>query len=1061
MRSKYGFWIMIIGLTLLVGISVSAQTNTVTCPTLVQESFTATEFLCETVPDGQACIGNGVASTTPIEGATVQFANPGEFATLADIQRLQVQTLNTDTLAWTSVTGKLSVTTPKGEPQVVEMLVFGDAVVSNALADDATPVSSGILQASVAAGGGVIVRQDSRVDSNNIWQLLNGESLQAIGRSADNQWVRIIIPSPNGGAGWVFGQFVTIEGGRELLPFQTNSSPVPASSGVQTEVTLKPMQAFRLESVLTDPSCADTPHSGVMLQSESLDNRALLDVNGVELRLKGTAYITAQLADKMTIYLLEGEMRVTVDGDRKDMTAGTITEIPLDASLAPSGTASALTGISQEAVDLLVFLPIRLLSRNFEISANSAGTTTITDTTTTTDTSTTTEQQAPPPPAATPVPAEEIPEGVECPTLVQESYTATEFLCEGLNPNKACLGNAGVNMITAIAKDGVDNFSFANPGDNVLATDINMLTTRVFDEADNIWNSIVMTLDTKTTTGATTQATMLVFGEVTLENKGEDPATTDEAAVAVPVQPTTAPPPPATTTDTTTADGISATIEAPGPVVVRAEPRVDTDTIGQVQDGDTVTALGRSVDQTWVQVTSADGLTGWVFVQFAIVEGGIETLPIIDPNVTTTTTTTTAPPPPPPPPTTNQQTAPPAAPTGNTVSGDDVPEFTSMQAFDFESNGVASDCPNTPSGGIIIQSPDDIDGSMRMLINGVTFNINGTVYLRASRNENMNIVGLEGEAIVTVQETSQTIEAGQQGTVALINGLEPTGVPSIPGDYSDKNGQRFLFLPIRLLPRSFEVIAPDAPPETAVVDGGSSTNSSTSSSSDNSDVFQVGGTTVDFSAICEISAGDQVRNLRADAGKEFDVLNVLQVGETIEAVTQKRGTDKVYWYETARGWIRSDAGVPTANCTVLPLHGVIYDTSGSGGNVAAVEAVAPPAPAQPTAPPPPPVTSDGYGNVCESGNFAVSTEVETSGSPFVEFGGVWTGQAGKSATFTAEVPYYRPELQNILTFVNEDGSPWLGSLDGSVFTISFDSNRRFRVRVGALLGDFITLRVNC
>ncbi len=97
---------MIIGLTLWVAIGVSAQTNSVTCPTLVQESFTATEFLCETVPDGQACIGNGVASTTPIDGATVQFANPGEFATLADIKRLQVRTLNTDTQAWTSVIGR-------------------------------------------------------------------------------------------------------------------------------------------------------------------------------------------------------------------------------------------------------------------------------------------------------------------------------------------------------------------------------------------------------------------------------------------------------------------------------------------------------------------------------------------------------------------------------------------------------------------------------------------------------------------------------------------------------------------------------------------------------------------------------------------------------------------------------------------------------------------------------------------------------------------------------------------------------------------------------------------
>ncbi len=1039
---------MIIGLTLLVAIGVSAQTNSVTCPTLVQESFTATEFLCETVPDGQACIGNGVASTTPIDGASVQFANPGEFATLADIQRLQVQTLNTDTQAWTSVTGKLSASTANGDPQVADMLIFGDTIVTNALAQDAPSASGGILPATVAAGGGVIVRQEPAADSNNIWQLLNGESIQAIGRSADNQWVRILIPSPNGGAGWVFGQFVTIDGGREVLPFQTNASPIPAGSAVETTATFKPMQSFLMESLLTDPSCIDTPDSGVILQSSSLDQRVNVEVNGVDLRIKGTVFITAQVADKMTIYNLEGETRVTVEENRTDMTTGTMTEIPLDANLAPTGVATALTPLTQQDVDLLVFLPIRLLSRNFEVTIGGT-----TSTAPTTDTSTTTEQEAPPPPVATPIPVEESPSNAECPTLVEESYTSTEFLCENLDPNSACIGNLGANMIVSTARDGVENFTFAGPSDTVLTTDIDTLTTRVFDDPDNIWASIAMTLDTKTTTSAIAQATILVFGEVELINTGEDPAETNTTGSAPPVQATpTSIAPPATNTDTTAnpTSGITATIEAPSTVVIREFPRVDSGTIGQVQDGDTVTALGRSVDQTWVQIQSAEGLTGWIFVQFILVEGGAESLPVIDPDTTANTA--------PPPPATNQQSAPPPPVTN---AAGDQPEYTSMQSFEFESQGVSSDCVNTASGGIIIQSPDDMVGNMRLLINGVEFEVNGTLYLRASRNENMNIVSLEGDSIITAQGTSQTVMAGQQASVELINGLEPAGVPSIPGDYSFENGERFVFLPIRLLPRTFEVIVPDAPAGENIADNSTTTSSSTNTSSNSDDVFQVGGTTVDFGATCEISAGDRVRNLRADAGTEFDVTNILQVGETIEGVTQKRGSDKVYWYETRKGWIRSDAGVATADCAVLPLYGVIYDTTSSGGNVAAVAPVAPAAPPQPTSPPPPPVASDAFGNVCQNGNFAVSTEVETSGQPFVEFGGVWTGQAGTSATFSADVPYFRPELQNILTFVNEDGSPWLGSLSNNSFTITFDSNRRFRVRVGALLGDFVTLRVSC
>ena len=1049
MRTKYNFWMMIIGLLLMLVIGVSAQTNTVTCPTLVQEAFTATEFLCESVEDGQGCIGNGVVSTTPIGDASVQFANPGEIATLADIQRLQVQTLNTESQAWTSVLGKLDATTRNGDPEIIDMLVFGDAVITNAIAQSTAGASAGILPGTIEAGGGVIVRQEPRPDSNNIWQLLNNESVETIGRSADNQWVRIIIPSPNGGAGWVFGQFVNIEGGRELLPFQTNDSPVPASSATPT-TSLKSMQAFRLESLLTDPSCTDTPDSGVILQSSGENGRALAEVNGVEIRFNGTIFITAQVADKMTIYNLEGDTRAIVGDDRSNLEPGTITEIPLDASLAPTGAPSEPVAYSQADADLFAFLPTRLLSRNIEIP--------IFDPSSVEDTTDTTQQEEAPTPSPTEAPPEEPPPGIECPTLVQQSYTATEFLCENLDPNTACLGNTGLNMVASTPREGVENFTFANPGDITNSTDINSLITRVFDDPDNVWTSIVMTVSANTTTGATAQATILVFGEVDIQNQGVDPS--DNVAEENTSTDTESAPPPAVATEevsetiTLPADGTPAAVEAPGGIIVRLEPRVDTETVGQLQDGDLVTALGRSVDQQWIQIQSADGtLTGWVFVQFIAVEGGADSLPIIDPNEAPSGNTSSAPPP-----ATNQQAPPP--PAGTTPIIGDTSEFTSMQAFDFTSKGVKSECPETSHGGIMIQSPDDADGDLILLINGVEFSMNGTVFLRASINENMNVIGLEGETIITALGTSQTVLAGQQATVELQNGLEPANVPSIPGDYDFDKGERYLFLPIRLLPRTFEVVLPPEPVDDASGDS-DDREDSTPPEPIEGIVILADGTRVKFDADCQISAGDQVRNIRADAGSGFDVLSVLQLGETIQGVTQKRGTDQVYWYETARGWIRSDAGVTTPDCEVLPLSGVIYDTTSSGGEVASVAPVAPAAPPQPTSPPPPPLTSDAFGEVCSGGGFKVEFDVETSGQNFVEVGGVWTGRAGQSVTFTADVPYFRPELINILTFVNEDGSPWLGSINNPSFTINFESDRRFRVRVGALLGDFVSLRVNC
>lgn len=1060
MRKKYRFLIGITGLMLFLAAGVYAQGNTPACPINVQEAFTATELLCETLTDGQACIGNGTVATTPAGSATVQFANPGEFATLTDIQRLQTQTLSTDSQAWTSVQGKLQISRPDGTPAIADILIFGDTVMSNASEGDVSTGSSSILTATVQAGGGVIVRQEPRVDSNNIWQLVNNETVQAIGRSSDNQWVRIILPSPNGGAGWVFSQFLDVTGGAELLPFQTNDFPIPEGAGA-VQVGFLPMQSFKLESLLTDRSCVDTPDSGVILQSPQPDQRVLVEVNGVELRYFGTVYLTAQVGGDMNIYLLEGNARVFIGEERTDLNTVSMTTVPMTANLAPAGSASPASPIPADIVGLIDFLPLRLLSRGFDTS----GTAVVPADTPVEETPP--EESAPEqveePPAPTEAPPAVTIDPELCPTLVEESYTATELLCSSISANQACLGNSGENMVQTIPRREIDGFAFVTPGDIVTSTDLQSIYTSVFPDANNTWTSIYITVDVPTTSGASASANIVLFGEVILDNVGEDPTEETATDVTEPVEQTA--PTTSETTDTATTvtgDGVTATIEAPGGagVIIRREPRVDTDTIGQLANGDTVSALGRSVDQQWVQIQDSTGVVGWVFQQVLVVEGGPESLPIIDPAEASSTAA--------------QQQAPPPV-TGNsstaTTSGD-TPEFTSMQAFNFTSEGVPSDC-GTASGGIMIQSPDGL-GTDRIvvMVNGVRFELNGTVYLRASVNENMNVIGLEGDVHLTAMDDTQTVNAGQQATIEMDNNLAPTTPPSIPGDYNYSTGERLVFLPIRLLPRSFQVIVPDPPPGEEVVQSPTNNDSddsdSSSNSSDDDEIYNIGGILVNFNANCTMSSGDRRRNLRANAGAEFDVINVLEPGQTIDASTQKRGSDGIYWYETARGWIRSDAGIPAGDCEHMPLTGVIYDlgngTTTSGPNTVVVEPVAPAAPtgAQPTPPPPPPnVSSDAFGDVCKSGGFAVSAEIENSGANYIEFGGVWTGQAGKTATFTAEIPYFRAELLNILTFVNEDGSPWLGSTDNRTFTITFDSNRRFRVRVAALLGDFVTLRVNC
>lgn len=1029
MRIRYSLLMLILGLLVLIPAVILAQENTPVCPTIVQESFTATEFLCESVADGEACIGNGVVSTTPKAGKEVTFANPGELANLADIQRLQLQSISTDNQAWTSVKAKLVTAASNGQPAVADFLIFGDVVLTEASQASAneTPTASSVLPAVVQAGGGVIVRQDSRVDSNNIWPLQNGENVQAIGRSADNQWIRILIPGPNGGAGWVFSQFMNVEGGSELLPFVTNDSPIPEVSSTVSAPVDAP--SYRFESLKTNTSCANTPDSGIILQSPSGTTAMIaITLNGVDIEFNGAVYITAQVNEKMTIYVVEGEASISSGDSTQAVPLANTSEITLNADLQAQGAPSAATPYSQATADLLVNLPIRLLSRNFEIrtSDGTTGAAVIPSTN---------EQQATPAPTEVPAVVEAP---ADCPSLVQESYTATEFVCEGLASNQACIGNG---LVTAGAREGVLNFSFANPGDIVPVYDVQSVSAKVYETETNIWTSTILKVNIAPPTETPIDVTMLIMGELDLNNKGELPVV--DATIPQEATPTAIPTevaPVDTATDDTS--GFAGTIEAPGVVTIRGDARVDSSSVGTIQTGDTVRALGRSVDQQWVQIRSVEGVVGWIFAQFVIVPEGLETLPIIDPATAASSSTSnlvqSAPPPP-------------ADASNTTVNTNGQVPYLPMQAFNFVSKNTDRDCDSHDSG-ILLQTPDSVTDNVPFLINNTEILFNGTLFVKAVADVNLNVTVLEGSAIVIAEEIAQTLQAGQQASVKFDQDFNTTEAPTLPGDYSAQRGRQYQGFPIRLLPRQFEVIVPE--------DDESSTTSTSSTDTDTSSTSPTN-TDVASPGSCVISAGDQKRNIRKDAGTNFDEAYVMQPGETLVGISQKRGPDQFYWYETSKGWIRMDAGIMSPECESLPLYGVIY--SGASAPAGGGEAGAPvfPTPIPPTAPPPPTLLSDGFGDICANGGLVVSSKDENSGSTYQEFGGVWTGTAGKSVTFSAEIPYFRRELVNILTFVNEDGSPWLGSIDKTSFTITFDGNRRFRVRVASLLGDTVTLRVNC
>lgn len=89
----------------------------------------------------------------------------------------------------------------------------------------------------------------------------------------------------------------------------------------------------------------------------------------------------------------------------------------------------------------------------------------------------------------------------------------------------------------------------------------------------------------------------------------------------------------AESTPSPTADVVTVTV-VNGDLSIRTGPDMSFDAIAKLQDGETVTALARSIMDGWVQIQipSQAGETGWISVQtnYSIVTGNLLDLPRID-----------------------------------------------------------------------------------------------------------------------------------------------------------------------------------------------------------------------------------------------------------------------------------------------------------------------------------------------------------------------------------------------------------------------------------------------
>lgn len=144
-----------------------------------------------------------------------------------------------------------------------------------------------------------------------------------------------------------------------------------------------------------------------------------------------------------------------------------------------------------------------------------------------------------------------------------------------------------------------------------------------------------------------------------------------------------------------------------------------------------------------------------------------------------------------------------------------------MQAFQLRSGLSGATCSDAPADGLLIQTPHGA-GRVNLTVNGADVSLGSTVFFEARPGETMTVSTLEGSAVVTAKDESQTALPGQQVSVPMSLSMRPAGAPSAPQAY---NVAAMRNLPLALFERqvmlvdeSDEDVPPpcDCPPDQTV-----------------------------------------------------------------------------------------------------------------------------------------------------------------------------------------------------------------------------------------------------
>lgn len=291
--------------------------------------------------------------------------------------------------------------------------------------------------------------------------------------------------------------------------------------------------------------------------------------------------------------------------------------------------------------------------------------------------------------------------------------TIVSTVCSAIGENQVCYGNLVVNLVP---QDNAPDFDFSVPGDMAALNIVRSLFLSELNERNDTWGIAQMHLVAVTTQGAQ-DITLLLFGDVRVDN--EVPP-----SVVIPVH-------------------------ARPYTNVRSSPLTRAVVIDSIQAGETVEAVGRLADTSWVRVRLPDtNAIGWVLADLVTPVNDDESLDML------------------------------------AVQDSDEPYFGAMQAISL-TTGDNQSCGNFETDGLLIQTPAGT-ARVTLLINEVTIelipsgDLGATAFVQSNPEDGMNINMIDGSAVVSVDGNGYFVGAGDTTNVALDEASHPVAPPTFP-----------------------------------------------------------------------------------------------------------------------------------------------------------------------------------------------------------------------------------------------------------------------------------------